>query len=1611
MLRVSIYFLFAIVLQADDLFMELYNFPVPPEVQDELDKAPMYLNLESRKNELQNSISNKKEDWDNDFSNTIAKLVNNFSTNFEFLSLDSYKELYQDFTASLQQENYTEWLDRIYDSFHVENLNIFHSGSPNEIYERDESYYSLLNLINRDKYELLETLETTTKQYESILEKAYREENEFRNSIRTSLETLKSTTQDSGIFFERDKSGNLLKNNSTGEYILNAQGKELNSLLDRVESVLDKKTDFSQIAEELQDFLEKQSELSKSTSTLWSEKVFSFYTNDSNSLIPKMYYNINPQEYESNSFVNGIRSFSANPGILVSEVQNKLLGNSNLLVTQIFHADMVANTTYPELNWNSNPFHPVSRIGGRYSVEGDDFKTYTNHTLLCWAGLCLPFDLHKNEEFISIELQFQVKDLNSEKNKNLWDSFNIQLKNESNLYSNSIIPSLNKWNQGITQIKNNHDTWMNSLPEYKREIENRYRRRLEELSSNSSELIPNKYEDNLVSSIQKESIQLNNYKLELPNINEISNELLNGLVGIRDFSIISTMSDTAMKSKRETMESLREQYSKEKILTDSTPGEILIHFQEDGICGTNQFENNRATCLGFIETHGVHKYSSVSLDSNDNLIFKENIYTGNFIFNGIDSTNFDSYKAEKEEVTYKVISMSNVLITDKDLQLFGREEREDISSIFSKMYENISKLEISDLTGRVSKLQKGISETSNKNLSLANHKIKESVERAAMIQSLAESLVSGTSIKSWVQNTLKSKIAEELGKVLNINSDLILAYYNHKTNLKEKRRLENTYTLGGILPKSIGIPLATLNANLLAEYLFFYPGLALEAGKMIFGESAISDIEKDIRKKISGVRLKDYERVKASLDYNNIYKQSAKQYIFKESIKKSLGISEQEAEKFSSILRHFENQKIQDKIKKERKVNGLVTALQIGTAAVLNFVLPPLGVPYSAYLYTTLASAAAQAAIVSHSGNNLKTGTTFASGLFAGLPYLKELKNLGIGLGLQVGYEPEKRPDTLTQLLNESLGEKSSTGISGNLFLGTQNYNGGLQFKDGELGFNVGTGHNGMFADLSLTANKPSLTLGWGDKFGTALGLVLSSTAPSSLFASFNPEDENKFGLGLTASLDELGNLGLGFDIGKIEALSTTLSSGGEWSPLELSENYQKELVSMAVESEGSNNDSSAPTPIPFALLYGLMGLMGFRRRRDDSQISENTHTVSSDSELTGEEPKNPETLLNHSEMMNHLQSLLGIKTEQRKEGYFEKLKYLFNTLINNFKISIHDTKIEEIVNSASSVIEKSPDYTTALENAIKEIRGKGSVKNEIEKFKGTDDEKASLKNEVLREILESNNPNTLSSFLLDIYFEPIHRELAQKIVDLKYPKLKEMGISDTSLKYLINFQQNSSGKVTTGSIQYQKAAKEMHNNNFIKEEKKPKETETPTEKAVRNYAKGENGSLDPNGVLYYIKAQQQACRVFAMYGSICAILEKSGRNIPSFGEYLSKGLSNELFKPDTNHLDSLGESQYSKIAGLFGIEAKNISVPPSTKHGDNTIKAQIPGTSQYNIALDNQYPIIMVRNAQNSHTYFAELSKDKTTYIVINTQNQPPSGLPVPKNDIYYVTGLKLLE
>ena len=1640
-------------------FEENSFFPILPSMEKEFENARYLNSVSSWQNEIQNEFVNLSNLWNNEVENRISDFLTRITSSDFVISNDNYKLDFYNYAESIKEKIYNEWKENIYESIIKEGVNFYNSLTQNNLeqtpyYEKQNDYFTQLNSLEIQKNELLEDVLQTDLLYQNNYNQMISMENQVRQSVFSLTKELKSYLKGNDIYYELDSNGNrkfiILADKSTQD-VYNQSGSKLSEILGKLENAELENLSIEGISKELEVFLKNEAINALNQKILWENKLFTNYSNNDNTLIIPLYNRNNTEEYYHNAWVNAIVNYGNNVNPLRDLIQNNLL-SSNLKLDTIYQADLIAETPNPELQWNTNPFFPVSEIGGRYSTQGDFFKYYYNHQIVCW-GFCLPYDMLRDEEFIKFEVNFSVIDLSSQKNANLWNSFAIQMSNNSLDWKNSYIPTIQTWEAKKLEFNNKYDNWKVTSESLKSSINLEFNKKIQEFSMDES--------ISTLSSLNSEtkSFSLKDYIKEVTSIESksftsfdtksleiVSENMISSLSGIRNISLFTAMSDTVINSREKYMQNLRDTYSQEKVFDSSVSKEIIANFLEGGRCAGNNFATNSEICSGYVNTYGVNKYESVVLDENMNLVFTKKIYTGEVVQIGFDASNQNNYKMGTSMISFKSLAPANIeLASMNELNLFSENSLDIIIKEVQKSYANISKLSINEKY--LNEVDENISNISNKNASLAQGIINEKMTAASILENLASSLFGGSTLKEWINSMVVSKVAETISELIGLDKDLLISYYNMKKNENRLNKMNNSLT-GGILPISIVLPLVQLSTNICAEYLNLISDFYINYLGVYTSQETENKWRKMKEHNVKEIHFQEYDELAIKLDYKSQYKSDFKNLSYDIIMDHIISDPSIDSNQVSKLLQYLDQKKEEKKREEEKKNKNILLGVQVVTEVLASLVFPPMAFLSLESIATSLASATIQAGIASSMGDNNVTAGTFITALTGGL-----LRNYSIPLktptgtisnimkvGVSLSYTPEEKVDTFGDLIsvNES-GNKA--GWSAGVHLGVNGIgdnfgiNMGASTSPDGLNSSLGVNFNQSgFIDLShsnINGNL-GLTIGGGNKYGSSLGVVLNSVIPSSLFLSFNPDENNFLGLGSTISVNSDSSLSIGLDLAKNEALTSSYSSNTGWSNLEANTNYQAELNNMNAE----NSNTNIPDSSPLIIMYGLMGLLGFTNKFK-------LNSINSDNQSKGE---NNQTLNQLDESnINILNEINAIQSEidNLKNSLDNPIE---NLSINPLLVSLPTNPIELNIkllsnklnyllgllnptpNAASSpkLIPPTSDYSLAKETAIKAIHGEGSVRQSIESFDGSPEEKEALKKEVFEEIVKQNNVPLLRLFLANNYYSAIHPVLLTKINSLNSTPISSSTISSAGINYANNFQQGPATSITTGALAYKQAGIEFFEKGYDKELRKMfkmgdnitsyKEYGKPRRyynredfiEIMKKYSLGDTDNSAPNGNSYYKQAQSSACPLFTTYGVICSLYEKSGKTpIPSFADFLYKGIVNKIIFPQPNHLDSMSSISSLWMVKAFDLQGIEIAKPSfDVRHKDNSAPPTIPPSLQIQRALENKYPVLNVRRNDNGHSFMAELSPDGKNYIVVNTSNNPKSGTILNPNDVYYILG-----
>ncbi len=1202
-------------------------FPVLPGMENSFEEARQLDSLSGWEEKIANDFYTISRTWDEIVVHNILEYSN--SLHFSDLVHDSetYKTEFLNYFLSLKESIYTEWKEEIFQNILDESISFYNSLQDNqysssEIYEAHSDYFQMIDSLALQKEELLHSIEETNLLYENNRNEIERMEYEVRNNIQSTLVAFREELKSNNLYYILNESGNRVQNigeDSIMRDTLNSSGKKLEDLLIKLETQLAENRSLTDITNEIQNYLFLESIQAAGIEASWENKMNLNYSNLNRNLLQDIPYGVNPEQYNTNSWISPfIQYLSGSSEPLKSLIESSILPDPNLSLNSITKVDLVAHTSAPIAQWNSFPYHPISNVGGSFTKDGDSFKYYINHTILCW-GPCILYDVHYREETISFELEFSVIDENAKKNSEIWRSFSLQMESKGDHWKNSLIPTIQTWEtkkQNFIELQNN---WTQESTQLKNSIELNFQKKLQELSNNPTGFSTNSsFEEIDLNILEAEQKKISTFKIE--SITSISDSLLNSLEGIRNLSLFTNFNEEISSSKKEIMENLRASYSAEKILSSNTDQNILDKFKDSGICSENHFQQNALECNGYIEQYGTKKYKSVTLDENLNLIFEKDIISGKVATTEWFPTHLNNFKILEKTESFLVSGISNFQITkEKSIDLFSESTLSNFYSDYSAYYKNLNQFDTSTLNSIVSSYNTKLNSLSESNLEVAQSFINDKMSQSSLVMDFVSSILTGGSIKSWIHSTFLTKTAEVLGQQWNLDPQLLIAYFSH---IKNKHNLQNRESkiTGGFLPKELAVPIAGLITNSIAELRRFFSNIYIESAGIFADDSTKKKWKKDQDLADKKIRMTDYNQAVASMDYQSQYKSSLKGILYDEVSNFVFQNSGLNPNHVSRIFQHLDQKKAQKKKEKEEQNQKIMTAIQVATAILF----PPSAGATLATLAAHVGSAVAQAAIASSSGDSRTTFSTFATAMggsiLGSLPIpLSNGSSISnffgsttkLGLGVSLSYTPKPSISSLGDLLDGAIHGQTPSGWSGGIHLGAKGFHMGIGSSSEGNTVNIGGGlWENTFFDISGSTSNGNLgiTLGQGNKFGTSAGIVLNSVSPSSIFASYNPDEGNFTGLGGSVSISAGGNAQAGIELGKAEALSSTFSSSGGWSNLQANVNYQSELNNMYAEEMNQNSSDTDPldsnTTVPLLALYGLLGLLGVRRRKENEKIS-----------------------------------------------------------------------------------------------------------------------------------------------------------------------------------------------------------------------------------------------------------------------------------------------------------------------------------------------------------------------------------------------------------------------
>jgi hypothetical protein len=1295
-------------------------FPVLPGLENSFEEARQLDSLSGWEEKIANDFYSISNSWNEIVVHNILEYVNSFQFSDFVHETEIYKQEFLNYIFSLKESIYVSWKEEIYEKIIEERFSFYDSLHREEIsnyeyYEVHPDFYKAIDSLASQKEELLSNIEEINIIYDNKQLEIEKMEFQVRDTIRITLDSLREDLIRNNLYYDLNEKGERIKIKDENSLLidsLNTSGKELENLLNNLDKQLKENKGLEDISKELETYLYEESLQAAAIQTDWKDKINLNFSNSKSTWIRTISYDNNPDAYTESVWVKAIIQYrNGNKNSLSNLIEKNIIPDVNTTLNKITNVDMIASTKDPVMKWNSNAADPLSNVGGRYSVYGDDFKYYTNHTIVCWGLACIYHDIQRREETISIQLDFSAIDQNAKKNSEIWNAFSLQLDSASNHWKISLIPAIQIWETKKNDFLVLQENWRLESANLQEKILLEYTQKMQSLTANLRET-------KSLQTIEIDSFQKSlDFKTKILNLNmdslsKISENFESSLLGLQTLGLYSKLNEDLLSSKREIMENLRASYSSEKILTGEVDSKILEKFQDSGICSGENFQKNSQECTGYIEKYGSNKYSSVELDTNDNLIFTKRIYSGDYITTGRDKSNFTNYKILEEERSFSITGISNFKLSDKEsIDLFSKNALTHLYSDFETYFEGLSSFKNTSIEPLVTQYNKELDTYSINQYNHSLTSIQKEIAKYGLIKDFATSLLTGGTVKSWLKTTLLTKTAEVLGNQWNINPQLLLSYHNHIQNKHNLQNRESKIT-GGFIPKELAVPIGGLLTNTLAELRRLFSNIYIEAAGNFESDDTKKKWKQDQDLADKQIRMTEYNQAVASMDYQSQYKADLKSFLYDEVSKHVFQNTSIDPNLISQLVQYLDKKKADQKREKAEQNQKIITLLQVVTAVLF----PPSAGATLSTLAAQIGSAAAQAAIASSSGDSRTTLTTFSTALagsiLGSLPLpinsgstVSNLLNgtTRLGLGVSLSYTPESSITSLGDVFDNGLYGENPSGWSGGVHLGAKGFHVGIgsSSEGNTINFGGGLGEN-TFVDLSSNTSNGNLglTLGQGSRFGTSAGIVFNSVLPSSLFASYNPDIGNPLGIGATVSLSAGGGVQVGMDLGKAEAFSSTFSSSSGWSNLQANVDYQSELnsqyaVEMNQESGGTNSDDS-DTTVPLLALYGLLGILGIRRRKESSMSNSSDEdpilfVLPTNLDSTIPPTKDPSKNSDPDASLNLLAQLLQIKPQPNtqtkglppsSEPEIRPLKVQLETSLNQIANLSHDEPGRALQNS-----------------------------------------------------------------------------------------------------------------------------------------------------------------------------------------------------------------------------------------------------------------------------------------------------------------------------------------
>ncbi|WP_244283339.1 TIGR04388 family protein, partial [Leptospira neocaledonica] len=659
-----------------------------------VDYVTKYLEMEKQEAE---------KNWETQAEANIQQERSYFLASLQGRQLDEFEENIPSETRAQMEEQIQNWNQQFSDSLQV------------GLYEYETALKSLQTMFQG----MQNSISQTDQEFQTNLQQIQQYETQVRNSIKSNNDGLKSYLLNQSLLQLTDIQGVsllgdfgsmtsaelLVAYNTIDSSKLNTAGQKLKNLIDTIDAALDPSDpgSLSDIAVAMETYLSEEKLYATTTAEGYrAVENQSWSYGDIGSALHEMIFDTSadftadpryPGGIWKNDLLSGIRTYIDNAGSNVEDLKgllNGLLGNPNLTVSKINSIDLVASSDSSFLNnyiiWASDWITPLLGVGGSYTNDGSSFWTLKDHLWLCWGGACIQEFNSYAEERVYLDASLEIHDSAAQTNAEQFESFRDDLSGKFNLWTNTLVPAIQNWEQQVSDYKAKYAEWQTTKIQLEQQLQSDYTTQANQLQinqenwltqlgdlymdanaySNASKIIMPELDTNLstssLSSITSQIQSFQNFANTNPDAQNLytfysaTGQVVNAAYNL---SMVEGNQIMALDNQKSTLDNLILNLQGQREMNSNISEVVYAKFtgkmfdgsnatgkvEGAGVCSGSNFQMNQSTCdtLYNDDENFNLKYKDVYKDDKGNIHVIQDVNTTSAVFKGGDATNYQNY--------------------------------------------------------------------------------------------------------------------------------------------------------------------------------------------------------------------------------------------------------------------------------------------------------------------------------------------------------------------------------------------------------------------------------------------------------------------------------------------------------------------------------------------------------------------------------------------------------------------------------------------------------------------------------------------------------------------------------------------------------------------------------------------------------------------------------------------------------------------------------------------------------------------------------------------------------------------------------------------------------